>query len=974
MTKKLFIGVFACCFILFPPVVQAQQYSYVNYNIRDGLAGSVVYCMVQDHDGFIWFATETGLSRFDGTRFKNFTTADGLPENEIILLKVDSKNRVWVLPFGNKICYFLKGKLHTAENDSLLRRLDIRQQITSIDENDRGEIALTEKSKVNFIDKNDKVRYIRVPYDSVALNTVLGMDFDKSWLTTISIFNKGYFIYKPVGDSLVKTKDINDYQFSPQNGILLSSRLRALYKADSIRFSTPTENFAIASPEGFINFSIINDSLIAIISLSKTFTYNFREKKEDREFFTGKNITDVLEDNEGNLWFSSAADGVYRLPSTRFKSWTFAIKGQKLPVYSLLKRDDEIWVGTEQFLLYKLNLKNNGLERFVLSTGGTSGRITGIVSYADGKLMIGTDLGLYYHNGKKISNIPGIFPVKSMFIVGDTVIIGGNIAAYSAIGQKPEPKLHKFLFYRRTTATFWQKEITYFGTLNGLYVKGGQDTVKYMGGEHAALAGRINRISGNTEGPVWVGTSGFGVIKYENGKVRTVLNTDSGLTSNIVRTLFVDKNILWVGTDKGLNKVENIQGRYRITRFTTSDGLRSNMINALYVEDNGKTVYVGTPEGLTSFNEDSVFTNSSCILRVTDIHSARQRTVSDTGNILFEHFDNNIRFEFTGISFKSAGEINYRYRLQGLNNEWDTTRENFLLYPTLPSGDYVLQLQAINKFNVGSEVIFIPFSIELLLWEKNWFRILAIIFITALIWIMVAWRIRRIRRQEQLKTDAARRIADLEQMALRAQMNPHFIFNSLNSIQHYVFGKDIQGANRFITEFSRLIRMTMEMSGKNRIPLEDEIRFLSTYLELEKKRFENKFVYEINVGPGVDPPVCYIPPMILQPYVENAIRHGIRYLDGNNGLILLNFAIEGEHLVCSVEDNGIGREKSQQLKGNTVIEYQSQGMTLTARRIDMINKNFNNPIMIGITDIYSENEVAGTKVMIRIPLHELSKP
>ena len=211
-------------------------------------------------------------------------------------------------------------------------------------------------------------------------------------------------------------------------------------------------------------------------------------------------------------------------------------------------------------------------------------------------------------------------------------------------------------------------------------------------------------------------------------------------------------------------------------------------------------------------------------------------------------------------------------------------------------------------------------------------------------------------------------------MALRAQMNPHFIFNSLNSIQHYVFGKDIQGANRFITEFSRLIRMTMEMSGKNRIPLEDEIRFLSTYLELEKKRFENKFVYEIIVDPGVDPPFCYIPPMMLQPYVENAIRHGIRYLDGSNGLIILNFSIEGEYLVCSVEDNGIGREKSRQLKGKTVIEYQSQGMTLTARRIEMINRNFNNPIMIGISDIYKENEVAGTKVMIRIPLHELSKP
>jgi ligand-binding sensor domain-containing protein/signal transduction histidine kinase len=958
---------------MFCPSSQAQQYSFVNYNIRDGLAGSVVYRMAQDHDGFIWFATETGLSRFDGTRFKNFTTADGLPENEIILLKVDAKNRVWVLPFGNKICYFLKGKLHTEENDSLLRRLNVLQRVTAIVENDRGEIVLAEKNKLSIIDNNDRVRFIQNPYDSVALHH-LGLDFDNSFLATLIIFNRGFFVYKKVGDTLVEARNLTEYKNSPQNGLFFSSELSALYRPDSIRFRTPTENFAIPSDKGFINLSLLNDSLVAIASLSKTYTYNFRQKKEDREFFTGKNITDVLEDNEGNLWFSSAGDGVYRLPSTRFRSWTFALSGQKLPVYSLLKSKDELWIGTEQFSLYKLNTKNNGLERFALSAGETSGRITGIVSYSDHKLMLGTDLGLYYHNGKEIDNISERIPVKSMFIYNDTIIIGGNSAAYNAVRQNSIPVLKKFLFNTRTSAIFWQKGITYFGTLHGLYVKKEQDTATYAGREHAALAGRITIIGGNAEGPVWLGTSGFGVIKYENEKVTAVLNTDSGLTSNIVRTLFVDKNIIWVGTDKGLNKVEDIQGRYRITRYTTADGLISNMINALHVEDNGKTVYVGTPEGLTGFNEDSVFTNSICMLHVTSIHSARQRTISDTVNIRFEHFDNNIRFEFTGISFKSAGEINYRYRLQGLNNEWDTTRDNFLLYPTLPSGDYVLQLQAVNKFNVESEVISIPFSIELLLWEKNWFRVLAIIFVGALIWIAVAWRIRRVRRQEQLKTDTARRIADLEQMALRAQMNPHFIFNSLNSIQHYVFGKDIQGANRFITEFSRLIRMTMEMSGKNRISLEDEIRFLSTYLELEKKRFENKFVYEVNVAPGVDPPVCYIPPMMLQPYVENAIRHGIRYLDENNGLILLNFAIEGEYLVCAVEDNGIGREKSQQLKGNTVIEYQSQGMTLTARRIEMINRNFNNPIMIVISDIYRENEVAGTKVIIRIPLHEISKP
>lgn len=956
---------------LCPLLSGAQEYSYVNYNIRDGLAGSVVYCMAQDHDGFIWFGTETGLSRFDGSSFKNFTTADGLPDNEIIQIKVDKKNRIWVVPFAQNICYFLDGKLHTGKNDSLLRRLDIKSRVSSIVENDKGEIAIAERNRISIIDVNDNIRTVHTTRER-SLISHLGVGLDDDIVAVCVVYESGTFIFKPDGDSLAQWKDITEYAPGAQNGLVFSSRFSALYTARYIRMITREREFNIESPQGFINLLPLNDSLIAIASLSKTYTYNVKREKPDREFFTGTNINYVLEDSEGNLWFSTAGDGVYRLPSTKFKTWTFNAKNQKLPVHSLYKKNETLWVGTDQFFLWKLDTKNNALERIQLKGRLTSGRITAIARYRDDGIMIGTDIGAFYSDKKNIIRIDEIFPVKTMFSYDDTTYFGANNVAFFATGQPP--RFRGFIFHRRTTAIYRKKNLKYYGTLNGLYVDDGIDTSKYLGDIHPALAGRISMIAGDENGPLWVATSGYGVVKFENWEVTAVLNTDSGLTSNIVRTVFVDKDILWVGTDKGLNKVENIQGRYRVTRYTTSDGLISNMINALHVEDNGKTVYVGTPEGLTSFNEDSVFTNSSCVLRVTNIQSANQRAVSDTANIRFEHFDNNIRFEFTGISFKSAGEINYRYRLQGLNNEWDTTRDNFLLYPTLPSGDYVLQLQAVNKFNVASQVISIPFSIELLLWEKNWFRVLAIIFTGALIWILVAWRIRRIRRQEQLKTDTARRIGDLEQMALRAQMNPHFIFNSLNSIQHYVFGKDIQGANRFITEFSRLIRMTMEMSGKNRIPLEDEIRFLTTYLELEKKRFENKFVYEINIGPGVDPPVCYIPPMMLQPYVENAIRHGIRYLNDNNGLILLNFTIEGEHLVCAVEDNGIGREKSQQLKGNTIIEYQSQGMTLTARRIEMINRNFNNPIMIRISDIYSGKEIAGTRVMIRIPLHEISKP
>jgi LytS/YehU family sensor histidine kinase len=234
----------------------------------------------------------------------------------------------------------------------------------------------------------------------------------------------------------------------------------------------------------------------------------------------------------------------------------------------------------------------------------------------------------------------------------------------------------------------------------------------------------------------------------------------------------------------------------------------------------------------------------------------------------------------------------------------------------------------------------------------------------------VSWRIRSIRRQAELKTETNRKIAELEQMALKAQMNPHFIFNSLNSIQHYMFDKDVESANRYITGFSRLIRLTLEFSSKTKISLEDEVRFLATYLELETKRFEGKFKYRIDVDAQLEPAHIFIPPMILQPYIENSIRHGIRYREDNNGMVKLDFNTDGDNLFISVEDNGVGRERSMQMKGQNNIEYQSKGMNLTARRIDMINKSSKFPISIDISDVHAGKEVAGTKVMIRIRLRK----
>jgi len=306
--------------------------------------------------------------------------------------------------------------------------------------------------------------------------------------------------------------------------------------------------------------------------------------------------------------------------------------------------------------------------------------------------------------------------------------------------------------------------------------------------------------------------------------------------------------------------------------------------------------------------------------------------------------------------------------LLGLDSNWKETRETILSYPTLPSGDYQLQIQAINKFDVVSNMITTSFTIDKLLLERTWFRLLIGVVFLAVINLLIWIIIRRIRRREQEKTSLNKRIGELEQLARKAQMNPHFIFNSLNSIQQYVMDADITGANKFISGFSRLIRQTLDFSSRHDISLEQELDYLSNYLELERTRLENAFGWSVSVAADVNTAEYQIPPMILQPFVENSVRHGLRFRRDREGQVNIHIKRENNYLVCILEDNGIGRKAALKLKSVNVIEYQSKGMSLTAERIAMLNKDNPNKITMQIEDLEDgQHNALGTRVTISFP-------
>ena len=509
--------------------------------------------------------------------------------------------------------------------------------------------------------------------------------------------------------------------------------------------------------------------------------------------------------------------------------------------------------------------------------------------------------------------------------------------------------------------------VIYVGTLNGLYVINKDKSVVYWGERDRALRKRISAIEQARDGTLWISTYGDGMVTYRNG-IRTASYTRrQGLSSDLCRTLTLQDSVVWVGTDKGLNKIDLRDPEDPITIYTVNDGLGSDIINSIFTD--GPMVYVGTVVGLSFFNATRVDKTAGCRLALLGLISSGKDRLTDSNSLKLPYTDNNIRFEFAGISYKSSGNIWYHYRLLGLDSAWKSTKESFLEYPTLPYGDYTFQLQAINKFGLLSRMVSLHFAVATPFWRTTWFYAAVLLLFLFLTWLFVTLRIKDIRRRQDEKAGLYKRLAETEHIALQAQMNPHFIFNCLNSIQQYIFDQDILAANKYITGFAKLIRATLQNSSKPLISLSDEVAYLSAYLSLEKLRFKDKMNYSIELSPDLDDPEhIFIPPMLIQPYVENSMRHGLRHRKGGGGYIRLNVLQQEDKLVIIVEDNGIGRQKAASYKTREHIEYQSKGMSLTADRIRLIKEINGESIKVEVVDLKdAAGEAIGTRVTVWFP-------
>ena len=338
-----------------------------------------------------------------------------------------------------------------------------------------------------------------------------------------------------------------------------------------------------------------------------------------------------------------------------------------------------------------------------------------------------------------------------------------------------------------------------------------------------------------------------------------------------------------------------------------------------------------------------------------------------TDSILTSVSSNSLLISFSAPSFINPSKLNFQYKIEGIDNSWvDIGSARELKLNSIPSGNHILRLKVAG--NINNKETSILLIKPLPIWKETKF-ITALSFIFLLIvLIATVGIIGVIRKRERKKTLLNKQYANIELKALQAQMNPHFIFNCLNSIQHFIIVNDEISANKYLSKFSMLMRKFLEHSKFNTISLHEEIELIRLYIELENLRFKEGFDLTMEIDPAIDKYNIEIPSMLFHPFVENAINHGLLNLDRKGNLKII-FRLEKQCLLGIIEDDGIGRKKSSELRSETRKDHQSRGMEITKDRISVLNKMENTNIEVEIIDKTNDTYgSSGTLVIIKIPI------
>lgn len=995
MTLKLAFSIPFCLFFL---KIIAQPLASINYSVREGLPQSQVYAGCQEENGYLWFGTQGGgLGRFDGKIFQTF-----LPSAYVSAIIEDADKTLWV---GTTKGVFRKHHLvfeavQTTDNQS--------HNFRAFTQNNKKELFIGSEKGVWIWQQNaQKIQKINLHKDiDNAIVHALFSDEKGIWIAG----NKGVFCYQNNGQltafssfsgisvqAIAKDRSGNYWVVTYDKGIFVlnGSDFKIIKNINHPDFEHATCCFI--SKDGKIWIGTDNKGVMQLGEKDNTWK-NWNENSN----LPNNNIRQIFQDSWQNIWICTSGGGVSKLLNQNFTHFNTQNGLLNDRIYALCEgRDNLIWcaVGNSGVMSYDGVNFHKPLIDSLLS----SAHVRTMATDSKGTIWMGTEREgivmmdnfqnqkLTTKQGLSSNNIKSLVIDKNDHIWAATLYDGLiHIAANddgSFFIENIKEGIPDFLI---STLEVDAQNRVWFGTRSGLLGYVVQRKVsKVFRKANGIPNADIRSIAFDNQGFIYIGSAGEGILTASlNSENLTFssIKTSRFYAKNIYLLQFDKQNNLWSGSEHGVEKFifDKQKNVIDVSHFGKNEGFLGieTCHNAVLCDATG-ALWFGTLNGLTRhFPSNDVQKASVPKLHFEQIslsYQPLQQTkfanfALESGGIkqglVLPYYQNHLGFTFKSVHINSDVAIQYRWMLKGAETVWSPlSTQEAVNYAQLEPGDYVFMVQATTDGVTFSDSISAPFSISQPFWQMLWFRILALVLLVASVYFVVKYRENKIRAKENAlreQLEMKNNLLTLEQKALQLQMNPHFIFNVLTGIQSLIINQRTEEARQQISNFAQLMRNILSNSRKPLISLKEEIDTLEGYLHIEQQSQKSDFEYQINTAQNIDTEDIKLPPMLLQPFVENALIHGISRLT-QKGKIDISFNLEENILYCCITDNGIGREKSAELRGLTPKKHQSAAIDITTERLKFIKHTEGVAEPLKISDILTaEGQVVGTKVEVWI--------
>lgn len=957
----------------------AQSYSITHFNEKLGFNASTVYNISQDGEGFIWIGTNSGLTRYDGINFKNFKIEDGLTDLNIFDISIDSNDHILLHNFSNTLNYYFKGKFYTSQNNPKFYSPQYKKiPLTGFDK--IGNSFMTSAYGENYF------LYQTLENGKIVKQKKIQLKPNQS-LSRFFSFDKFYYVFYDQKEAINTHSHYKVYhktQLVHQGHIGMHANLLAFsFIKNQLIVSTYTSPSSIifykSSPnnlnleysqqqhiKGYTFKNVIPSKNNLFITVKEGGLLRIDSTGNVEHLLKGKTVNNLLVDNRSNLWVGTDGDGLYYIQKHGMINLDInQLKISKCVTSLYHANNGKMYAGFNKLSIAEIDPTNNKMiKAYPLSDKKklVHLKVRKIIQDDQNHLLCATDECLM-----KIKLTPHLSSNSTFEIVDP----GGSIKDITSlhkneiwIGTAGGLRLNKKskvyttdLTRRVLSLKFDQDSTLWIGTLHGLFYKRKNQSSIEKSPFFFLESKKINDIYID-RGIIYLATdSGICLLDKQNFSLLQFITVQHGLSSNQCQKLTIHNNTIWIATSAGISKVQLINNGIhynKIEVFNTNHGLLSNYVNDIEIYND--TIWAATNNGISIF--PSEYSPKLYSPTVNIIGAKTNLTEHNTyHHIAIPPDKNNISISFSDMSFRDGNIGRYKYRLKPLTEKWDTTTENVITYSELSPNDYVFEVKSINQNGHSStktgqlRFVVLPKYYQTLLFK---FCILFIVLTT--IGFILYWKGKMSKRKSYFE----KTIAQLELEAIKAQINPHFIYNCLGSIKTTIVKKENSKAEEQLSIFAKLVRKTLTLSQYNYISIEDEMSYLANYLEMEKVRFKEQLQYSITTHNLDSLDELLIPSMLIQPFVENSVKHGIPENQEINSIIDLDFTLQGTIIVCTIADNGPGIEKTLANKNTS---RTSHGMRITSERAQKYNKLFNTTITITA----SEKQTGGTLITIKMP-------